>query len=42
MQVSVGNLFMGAVIPGLTLALMYLIFIFVWCSIDRKVAPALK
>ena len=42
MQVSVGNLFMGAVIPGLTLALMYLIFIFVWCSIDKKVAPALK
>jgi len=42
MQVSVGNLFMGAVIPGLTLALMYLIFIFVWCSIDRNVAPALK
>ena len=42
MQVSVGNLFMGAVIPGLTLALMYLIFIFVWCSIDRTVAPALK
>jgi len=42
MQVSVGNLFMGAVIPGLTLALMYLIFIFVWCSIDSNVAPALK
>ena len=42
MQVSVGNLFMGAVIPGLTLALMYLIFIFVWCSIDKTVAPALK
>jgi tripartite ATP-independent transporter DctM subunit len=42
MQVSVGNLFMGAVIPGLTLALMYLIFIFVWCSIDKNVAPALK
>ena len=42
MQVSVGNLFMGAVIPGLTLALMYLVFIFVWCSIDRNVAPALK
>ena len=42
MQVSVGNLFMGAVIPGLTLALMYLIFIFVWCYIDPNVAPALK
>ena len=42
MQVSVGNLFMGAVIPGLTLALMYLIFIFVWCSIDRNVAPAVN
>ena len=42
MQVSVGNLFMGAVIPGLTLALMYLVFIFVWCSIDQNVAPALK
>ena len=42
MQVSVGNLFMGAVIPGLTLAIMYMIFIFVWCSIDKKVAPALK
>ena len=42
MQVSVGNLFMGAVIPGLTLALMYLIFIFVWCSIDKTVAPKLK
>jgi tripartite ATP-independent transporter DctM subunit len=42
MKVSVGNLFMGAVIPGLSLAVMYLIFIFVWCSIDPKVAPALK
>ena len=42
MQVSVGNLFMGAVIPGLTLAVMYIIFIFVWCSIDKNVAPALK
>ncbi len=42
MQVSVGNLFMGALIPGLTLALMYLIFIFIWASVDPKVAPSIK
>ena len=42
MQVSVGNLFMGALIPGLTLALMFLIFIFIWASIDPKVAPPIK
>ena len=28
--------------PGLTLALMYLIFIFIWASVDPKVAPAIK
>ena len=42
MQVSVGNLFMGALMPGLTLALMYLIFIFIWASVDPKVAPSIK
>ena len=39
MQISVGKLFMGALLPGLGLAAMYLIFIGVWASLKPTVAP---
>ena len=42
MQVSVGNLFMASLTPGLILAAMYLVFIFCWAKIDPKVAPPLS
>ena len=42
MQVSVGNLFMASLTPGLILAGMYLIFIFFWAKMDPKVAPQLS
>ena len=42
MQVSVGNLFMASLTPGLILAAMYLIFIFFWAKLDPKVAPPLS
>ena len=41
MQVSVGNLFMACVTPGLILAGLYMIFIWVWATVDKKVAPPL-
>ena len=41
MQVSVGNLFMGALLPGLGLAAMYLIFIGTWSALRPEVAPPL-
>ncbi len=42
MQVSVGNLFMASLTPGLILAAMYLVFIFFWAKLDPKVAPPLS
>ncbi len=41
MQVSVGNLFMACVTPGLILAGLYMLFIGVWATVDKKVAPPL-
>ena len=41
MQVSVGNLFMACVTPGLILAGLYMLFIWVWATVDKKVAPPL-
>ncbi|MGY6410473.1 MAG: TRAP transporter large permease [Alkalilacustris sp.] len=40
MAVSVGNLFMGALIPGLMLGAFYLIFILVAAALFSKLAPA--
>lgn len=40
MSVSVGNLFMGALIPGLMLGVFYIIFILVAAALNRNLAPA--
>lgn len=36
---SVGDLFMGAVIPGVILGVLYLIYIIVFCALNPKAAP---
>jgi tripartite ATP-independent transporter DctM subunit len=41
MGISVGNLFSAAIIPGLSLALLYLLFIFVLAKLNPSVAPPL-
>jgi TRAP-type mannitol/chloroaromatic compound transport system permease large subunit len=41
LAVSVGNLFIGAIIPGLTLSALYFIYIIVVCSLRPSLAPAL-
>ncbi len=41
MSVSVGNLFSAAIVPGLTLAAMYLVFIFVAAKLKPALAPPL-
>jgi tripartite ATP-independent transporter DctM subunit len=41
MGVSVGNLFSAAIIPGLTLAAMYLVFVFFAAKIRPSLAPPL-
>ena len=42
MQVSVGNLFMASLTPGLILAILYIIFIGVWAKVDPNLAPQLS
>ncbi len=42
MSVSVGELFMGAVLPGLLLVLLYIIYIFVFSYLKPEVAPVAK
>ncbi|MGE3614177.1 MAG: TRAP transporter large permease subunit [Sulfurimonas sp.] len=42
MSVSVGELFMGAVLPGLLLVLLYIIYIFVVSYLKPEVAPVAK
>lgn len=42
MGVSVGELFMGAVIPGVVLVMLYIAFILVYSLIRPKVAPGLS
>lgn len=42
MSVSVGELFMGAVLPGLLLVLLYIIYIFIFAYIKPEVAPVAK
>lgn len=41
LTVSVGNLFSAAIVPGLTLAAMYLIYILVAAKLNPKLAPPL-
>jgi tripartite ATP-independent transporter DctM subunit len=41
LAVSVGNIFMAAIVPGLTLASLYLLFIFLYAKIVPSVAPPL-
>lgn len=41
LQISVGTLFLAAVIPGFLLSLLYLIYIFVRAGLNRSVAPPL-
>lgn len=40
MSVSVGNLFMGALIPGLMLGVFYIIYILVAAALNKNLAPA--
>ncbi len=40
MSVSVGNLFMGALLPGLLLGVLYIVFIVVAAALFRNLAPA--
>jgi tripartite ATP-independent transporter DctM subunit len=42
LSISVGNLFLGALLPGLTLALLYLVYIFARTSLQPDLAPALS
>jgi tripartite ATP-independent transporter DctM subunit len=41
LAISVGNIFMAAIVPGLTLAALYLTFIFLYAKIKPSVAPPL-
>jgi tripartite ATP-independent transporter DctM subunit len=41
MGISVGNLFSAAIVPGLSLALLYLVFIFVAAKLNPSLAPPL-
>ena len=41
-RISVGDLFMGAVFPGLLLSLLYTIFIITYAYLKPEVAPAPK
>jgi len=38
--VSIGDLFMGAIFPGLILGMLYVVFILIYCSIFPEKAPA--
>ena len=40
--VSVGDLFMGAIVPGLILVVLYLIYVTAIAFLDRNAAPAIK
>jgi len=41
MAVSVGNMFMAALVPGLVLAFFYLVFVAVYARVKPEVAPSL-
>nr|WP_275855074.1 TRAP transporter large permease subunit [Sulfurimonas sp. MAG313] len=42
MSVSVGDLFKGAVLPGLLLVSLYIVYILIYAYIKKDVAPAIK
>ena len=41
MQVSVGNVFMAALLPGLTLSVLYLVFVIIAATVKPSLAPPL-
>ncbi|MFQ5566576.1 MAG: TRAP transporter large permease subunit, partial [Paracoccaceae bacterium] len=41
LAVSVGNLFIGAIFPGLILSALYFVYIITRCSVNRTLAPPL-
>ena len=42
LAISVGDLFMGAMIPGLMLGLIYIVFILVWARLRPGAAPSIR
>jgi tripartite ATP-independent transporter DctM subunit len=40
LSLSVGELFMGAVVPGLLLGLLYVVYVLILARVDARVAPA--
>jgi tripartite ATP-independent transporter DctM subunit len=42
LAISVGDLFMGAMIPGLMLGLIYIVFILIWARLRPGAAPSMK
>ncbi len=42
MHLSVGDLFRAAVVPGLLLIILYILYIFIRASLDRESAPAIE
>ncbi len=40
-NISVGQLFMGAIMPGLMLSALYIIFILIWSFLKPEVAPSM-
>lgn len=42
LSISVGDLFMGAMIPGLMLGLIYIVFILIWARLRPGAAPSMK
>lgn len=42
MHLSVGDLFRAAVVPGLLLIILYILYIFIRALADREVAPSIK
>ncbi len=41
LSISVGTLFMSAIIPGLVLAALYLVFVTTWATVKPSIAPPL-
>lgn len=42
LAISVGDLFMGAMIPGLMLGLIYIVFILIWARLRPGAAPSMQ
>jgi C4-dicarboxylate transporter, DctM subunit len=41
-NLSIGKLFISGILPGIMVAIFYMLTIVVWCKIDPKVAPAVS